>query len=126
VLSIFCTSILAGEAPTIFAEGEQTRDFTYIDNVVRLNMLAASAAGAPGNVYNGGTGGRYSLNETWAALNKIAGTDIAAEHAPARDGDVRDSQADLSAARRDLGYEPAVGFTEGLRRTLDWYRARRA
>jgi UDP-glucose 4-epimerase len=126
VLSIFCTSILAGEVPTIFGDGEQTRDFTYIDNIVRLNMLAARAAGAPGNVYNGGIGGRYSLNETWSALNKIAGTDIAAAHGAARDGDVRDSQADLTVARQDLGYEPVVKFTEGLRRTLDWYRTQQA
>lgn len=126
VLSIFCASILSGEAPAIFGDGEQTRDFTYIDNIVRLNMLAARAAAAPGKVYNGGAGGRYSLNETWAALNQIAGARIPAKHGPPRDGDVRDSQADLTAARQDLGYEPAVEFTEGLRRTLDWYRTQQA
>lgn len=123
VLSIFCASILSGKAPTIFGDGEQTRDFTYIENVVRLNLLAARAPDAPGNVYNGGTGGRFSLNETWAALNKIAGTEIPPGYGPPREGDVCDSQADLNAARRDLRYEPAVGLDEGLRRTLEWHRA---
>ena len=122
VLSLFCRAILDGHRPTIYGDGEQSRDFTFVDNVVRLNLLAAGATEAAGKVYNGGTGGRYTLNQTWAALNAIAGTTIDAEYGPAREGDVRDSQADLTAARRDLGYEPEVDFEEGLRRTLDWYR----
>ena len=122
VLSVFCKAILEGRAPTIFGDGEQSRDFTYVDNVVRLNLLAARSANVAGKVYNGGIGGRYSLNETWSLLGKIAGMRIEPEFSPARDGDVRDSQAEIAAARRDLGYDPVVGFEEGLRRTLDWYR----
>ena len=89
---------------------------------MRLNLLAARAPEAAGNLYNGGTGGRYTLNQAWAMLNAIAGTSIDAEYAPAREGDVRDSQADLTAAGRDLAYQPDVDFEEGLRRTLAWYR----
>ena len=122
VLSVFCKAILEGRAPTIFGDGEQSRDFTYVDNVVRLNLLAARSANVAGKVYNGGIGGRYSLNETWSLLGKIAGMRIEPEFSPARDGDVRDSQAEIAAARRDLGYDPVVGFEEGLRRTLEWYR----
>ena len=122
VLSVFCQAILEGRPPTIFGDGEQSRDFTYVDNVVRLNLLAARSPDAVGKVYNGGIGGRYTLNETWSLLNKIAGVRISADYSPARDGDVRDSQADLAGARHDLGYEPVVDFEEGLRRTLDWYR----
>ena len=122
VLSLFCRAILDGHRPTIYGDGEQSRDFTFVDNVVRLNLLAAGATEAAGKVYNGGTGGRYTLNQTWATLNAIAGTTIDAEYGPAREGDVRDSQADLTAARRDFGYEPEVDFEEGLRRTLAWYR----
>ena len=122
VLSVFCRAILEGRAPTIFGDGEQSRDFTFVDNVVRLNLLAAKSADAAGKVYNGGIGGRYTLNETWSLLCKIAGVRIAPDYGPTREGDVRDSQAGLAAARRDLGYEPIVGFEEGLRRTLNWYR----
>ena len=122
VLSLFCRAILDRRRPTICGAGDQSRDFTFVDNVVRLNLLAARATEAAGKVYNGGTGERYTLNQTWATLNAIAGTTIDAEYGPAREGDVRDSQADLTAARRDLGYEPEVGLEEGLRRTLDWYR----
>ncbi len=120
VLSVFCRAILEGRAPTIFGDGEQSRDFTFVDNVVRLNLLAAKSADAAGKVYNGGIGGRYTLNETWSLLGKIEGAGIAADYGPPRGGDVRDSQAGLDAARRDLGYEPIVGFEEGLRRTLNW------
>ena len=122
VLSVFCRAILEGRAPTIFGDGEQSRDFTFVDNVVRLNLLAAKSADAAGKVYNGGIGGRYTLNETWSLLCKIAEVRIAPDYGPTREGDVRDSQAGLAAARRDLGYEPIVGFEEGLRRTLNWYR----
>ena len=126
VLAVFCTAILERRAPTIFGDGEQSRDFTYVDNVVRLNLLAARSPDAVGKVYNGGIGGRYTLNETWSLLNKIAGVRISADYGAARDGDVRDSQADLAFAQRDLSYEPVINFEEGLRRTLDWYRNTRA
>jgi UDP-glucose 4-epimerase len=126
VLSIFCTCALKGRAPTIFGDGEQSRDFIYVDDVVRLNLLAASSASAPGNVYNGGTGKRQSLNQAWASMQKLTGLDLPASYGPPRTGDVRHSQADISAARRDLGFEPSVDFQEGLRRTLQWYREQRS
>jgi UDP-glucose 4-epimerase len=122
VLSLFSTCVLAGRAPTVYGDGEQSRDFIYVDDVVRLNLLAAKAPQAPGKVYNGGTGKRRSLNQTWSLMQKLAGVDLPAEYGPARSGDVLHSQADMSAARRDLGFEPAIDFEEGLRRTLEWYR----
>jgi UDP-glucose 4-epimerase len=125
VLSVFCTSVLERRSPTIFGDGEQTRDFTFVDNIVRLNLLAARSPDAPGKVYNAGVGARTSLNETWKQLQQIEDVDLPAEYAPERTGDVRDSQAELSAARRDLGYEPTVDLETGLRHTLEWYRASR-
>lgn len=124
VLSIFSTCALEKRAPTIFGDGEQSRDFTYVDNVVRINILAAKAEAqqVSGNVYNGGIGGRITLNETWNLVQKIEGLEVPASYGPSREGDVRDSQADLIAVQRDLGYEPVVSFEEGLRRTLAWYR----
>jgi UDP-glucose 4-epimerase len=123
VLSIFCKSILERKAPTIFGDGLTSRDFTYVDDVVALNLRAADApASLSGKVYNGGNGGRVTLNEAWDLLQKIEGVNIPATYGPARAGDVRDSQADTVAARRDLGHDPKVTFEEGLRRTLDWYR----
>jgi len=123
VISLFCKSALQKHAPTIFGDGEQTRDFTYIDNIVRLNLLAAVSPRAPRHTYNGGVGGRITLNDLWAQLQQIEGLDLPASYSPPRAGDVRDSQADLTAARRDLGYEPTVDLNEGLRRTLQWYRS---
>ena len=125
VLSLFCTALLERRTPTIFGDGERSRDFTFVDDVVRLNLLAADSPRAPGNVYNGGTGSRQTLNEVWAVLQKIESVEITPTYGPPRAGDVRHSQADLSAARRDLGYEPQVSFEEGLRRTLQWYRETR-
>ena len=121
VLSLFCAAVLDRRAPTIFGDGEQSRDFTFVDDVVQLNLLAADSPRAPGNVYNGGTGSRYTLNEVWALLQKIESVQITPTYGPPRAGDVRHSQAELTAARRDLGYEPRVSFEEGLRRTLQWY-----
>ena len=126
VLSLFCTALLERRQPTIFGDGEQSRDFTYVDDVVQLNLLAAgSPQAAAGRVYNGGTGSRRTLNEVWALLQKIEGVEITPTYGPPRAGDVKHSQADLTAARRDLGYEPRVSFEEGLRRTLQWYRETR-
>ena len=102
-----------------------SRDFTFVDDVVRLNLLAADSPRAPGNVYNGGTGSRRTLNEVWALLQKIESVQITPIYAPPRAGDVKHSQAELTVARRDLGYEPRVSFEEGLRRTLQWYRETR-
>ncbi|MDA1314265.1 MAG: SDR family oxidoreductase [Acidobacteria bacterium] len=123
VIALFCTAALAQRAPTIFGDGEQTRDFTYVDNIVQLNLLAARSPTAPGNVYNGGVGARITLNELWSKLQELEGLDLPPRYQPGRAGDVRDSQADLGAARRDLNYDPRIDLTEGLRRTLAWYRA---
>jgi UDP-glucose 4-epimerase len=123
VLAKFCTAFLEETQPVIFGEGEQTRDFTYVDNAVQANLLACEAPNVSGKVFNVGVGGRFSLNQTVALLNKISGKDLEVKFEPGRDGDIRDSQADISQAREFLGYEPQVAFEEGLRRTLDWYRA---
>jgi nucleoside-diphosphate-sugar epimerase len=125
VISVFMTSLLERRSPTIFGDGEQSRDFTYVDNIVQLCLKAARASQAPGRVYNGGVGARITLNETWKLLQRIEGVEIPPDYGPPREGDVLHSQADISAARRDLGYEPTVDFEEGLRRTLAWYRGRR-
>jgi UDP-N-acetylglucosamine/UDP-N-acetyl-alpha-D-glucosaminouronate 4-epimerase len=122
VLSIFSSCLLNGRAPTIFGDGEQSRDFIFVEDIVRLNLLAARSAEAPGKVYNAGTGNSHSLNRTWSLMQELAGAHLPARHAAERGGDVRHSQADITLARRDLGFEPAVDFKEGLRRTLEWYR----
>lgn len=123
VLSLFMKAVLARRAPTIFGDGEQSRDFTYVDDVADLNLKAARAPGVTGRIYNGGNGGRVTLNQAWALLQKFEGIDLPALHGPARAGDVHDSQADVTAAVRDLGHAPRFSFEEGMRRTLDWYRA---
>src|SRR4051812_38284967 len=122
VLSLFMKAVISGEAPTIFGDGGTTRDFTYVEDVTALPIKAASASGVSGNVYNAGNGNRYSLNEVWETLQKIAGVKIAAKYGPPRAGDVRDSQADTTAAIRDLGHSPKFTLEQGLRITLDWYR----
>jgi nucleoside-diphosphate-sugar epimerase len=124
VLAIFCRKMLAGEQPTIYGDGQQSRDFTYIDNVVRGNLLAADAPAArvAGQMMNLATGGRYTLNQTFAILRELTGYKGEPAYAPVREGDIRDSLADISLARNLLGFEPIVDFTEGLRRTVDWYR----
>ena len=123
VISLFLKAVCDRVAPTIFGDGEQTRDFTYIDNIVHLNLLAAHSPQAPGRVYNGGTGKRVTLNHTWDLVRRMAGLDLPPVYAPPRQGDIRDSQADISRAQKDLAYEPVITFEQGLRRTLDWYRA---
>jgi len=122
VLSIFADRLLAGKAPTIFGDGLQSRDFIFVENIVQANLLAARAPDAAGKLYNCGCGGRVTLNEVWDTMQKIAGVDLPAQYGPDRAGDVRDSQADISRAQRDLGFEPKIGFEEGLRTTLDWVR----
>jgi UDP-glucose 4-epimerase len=124
VLSLFMTAILNRRAPTIFGDGEQSRDFTYVEDVVALNICASEApASVSGKVYNGGNGGRITLNQAWEMLQKIEGASIAPNYGPPREGDVRDSQADTTAVQRDLGYESKFTFEEGMRRTLEWYRS---
>jgi nucleoside-diphosphate-sugar epimerase len=122
VLSLFMKAALERMAPTIFGDGGQSRDFTYVEDVAELNLKAAHASNVSGNVYNAGNGGRITLNEAWALLQKLEGVEIAPHYGPARRGDVRDSQADTTAAMRDLGHAPRFSFEEGMRRTLEWYR----
>jgi UDP-glucose 4-epimerase len=123
VLSLFMTAILARRSPNIFGDGEQSRDFTFVEDVVALNIKAAEAPSTlSGRMFNGGNGGRITLNQAWAMLQKIEGVTIAAKYGPSRAGDVRDSQADTTAACRDLGHNPRFTFEEGMRATLDWYR----
>jgi len=122
VLSLFMRAILERRSPTIYGDGEQSRDFTYVDDVVALNLKAARAKGVAGRMYNGGNGGRITLNQAWKVLQKIEGVDIPAQYGPPRSGDVRHSQADTTAVRAALGYSPAFTFEEGIRLTLDWFR----
>lgn len=121
VLSRFMLAVLKGESPVIFGDGEQSRDFTYVDNVVDETLRACEAEGAPGKVFNGGTGARITLNAVIALLEKITGQKLKARYDAPRAGDIRDSQADVALAREVLGYRPLVAFEEGLRRTWEWY-----
>jgi nucleoside-diphosphate-sugar epimerase len=125
VLSVFNAALISGSQPTVFGDGEQSRDFTFVRNAVEANLLACLAPDAPGLVMNVGTGNRYTLNETLQLLGKISGVPAKALYGPPRDGDIRDSQADIALARRILGYNPIVGFEEGLRRTWEWYSSSR-
>lgn len=122
VLSIFLTCLIERRSPTINGDGEQSRDFTYVEDVVELLLKASEAAGVAGKVFNAGNGNRYTLNETWRLLQKIEGVDLPAQYGPARPGDVRHSQADVTAAVRELEHAPKFTFEQGLRLTLDWYR----
>lgn len=123
VLSRFMLAVIEGEPPTVYGDGEQSRDFTYIDNVVDETLRACEAPGASGIVFNGGTGARITLNQVLKLLEKITGKKIEAKYDPPRAGDIRDSQAEISLAKKILGYTPKVMFEEGLRRTWDWYKA---
>jgi nucleoside-diphosphate-sugar epimerase len=126
VLAKFCTAFLEDTPPVVFGDGEQTRDFTYVENAVQANLLACEAPNVSGKVFNVGVGGRVSLNEVLRELGKITGKTLEAKYEPPRDGDIRDSQADISQAREFLGYEPQVSFAEGLARTFEWYREMQA
>jgi nucleoside-diphosphate-sugar epimerase len=123
VIPNFITAFLNDEAPIIFGDGEQTRDFTYIDNVVQANLKAADTPEVSGQVYNVALGERVSLNHVVELLGQIFDRDVEPIYAPERPGDVRDSLADISRANRDLGYAPEVHFEEGLRRTAEFQRA---
>ena len=126
VLAKFCTAYLEEGQPVIFGDGEQTRDFTYVENAVQANLLALEAPNASGKVFNVGIGGRVSLNQVTETLAEISGNNLEVKHEPPREGDIRDSQADISQAREVLGYDPPVDFEEGLRRTFEWYRTMKA
>lgn len=124
VLAKFITAMLKGEQPTIFGDGTQSRDFTYIDNVVSANLLAAKAPAeqAAGQMFNVATGTRFDLNQTFELLKGITGYKSDVKYGPDRAGDVKHSLADLSRTEKHLGYKPLVNFEEGLRRTVEWYR----
>ncbi len=122
VISLFITALCDGRRPTIYGDGEQTRDFTYVANVVDGVLRACHASNASGEVINVATGGRISLNQLFATVKSEVGETLEPIYADARAGDVRDSQADISKAQRVLGYVPVVTFEEGLRRTVAWYR----
>ncbi len=126
VLAKFITLMLRGEQPTIFGDGEQSRDFTYIDNAVAANLLAckAPAAQAAGQVFNVATSRKVTLHETFHALQSLTGYSGAPRYATERGGDIKHSLADISKAEAGLGYKPSVDFEEGLRRTVEWYRGR--
>jgi len=126
VISVFATALSEGRQPTIYGDGEQTRDFTYVANVVDGVLRACEAPKAAGEVINVATNGRVSLNELLAIMNRIVGTDLTAIYKDVRAGDVKDSQADITKAKELLGYTPIVGLEEGLRHTLEWCRAQSA
>ncbi len=123
VLAIFCRKMLAGEQPVIYGDGEQSRDFTYIDNVVHANLLAAEAPAEKisGTVMNVATGKRITLKETFRILRDLTGYSGEPAYAAPRTGDIHDSLADISRAQEWIGYTPQVDFREGLRRTVEWY-----
>jgi nucleoside-diphosphate-sugar epimerase len=121
VLSRFMLAVIRDEPPVVYGDGEQSRDFTYIDNVVDETLRACEAKGASGKVFNGGTGARITLNQVLKMLEKITGKKIQPKYDPPRTGDIRDSQADISLAHQVLGYEPLVHFEDGLERTWAWY-----
>ncbi|MEX1129988.1 MAG: SDR family oxidoreductase [Vicinamibacterales bacterium] len=122
VISVFATALLDNRPPKIYGDGGQTRDFTYVANVVDGVLRACEAPGASGEVINVATGGRISLNELFAEMKKIVGASVEPEYVEARQGDVRDSQASIVKAKALLGYEPTVSFEDGLKKTITWYR----
>ena len=126
VLAKFCTAFLEKTQPLVFGDGEQSRDFTFVENAVAANLLACEAPNASGKVFNIGTGTRVTLNQTLALLANLTGNTLETKYEPPRDGDIRDSQADIKQARDILNYEPFVSFEEGLRRTVEWYREAQA
>jgi nucleoside-diphosphate-sugar epimerase len=122
VISVFFSALLDGRAPTIYGDGEQTRDFTYVANVVDGVLRACEAPRAAGEVINVATGHRISLNDLLKTMNSIVGSNVVPRYAPPRAGDVRDSQADVSKAKDLLGYTPTVTLKDGLDKTFEWYR----
>ena len=122
VLSRFMLAAIREEPLTIYGDGEQSRDFTYVENVVDETLRACNASGASGKVFNGGTGARITLNQVVKLLEKIVGKKLQVKYDPPRAGDIRDSQADIALAKKVLGYAPRVMFEEGLTRTWEWYK----
>jgi nucleoside-diphosphate-sugar epimerase len=122
VISLFATALLEQRSPKIYGDGEQTRDFTYVANVVDGVLRACDAPGISGRIINVATGTRISLNRLFETMRRLIGVEVKPQYAEPRPGDVHDSQADITLARQLLGYQPLVSFEDGLRLTLDWYR----
>ena len=123
VIPLFLTAMLEGRTPTIFGDGRQSRDFTFVGNIVHGNLLAAESESAAGNTYNLGDGQSVSLLELLEQLNEMLAMEVRANHEPARAGDVRESLADISRTQADLGFEPQVSFRDGLERSIAFYRS---
>jgi len=122
VLALFIPAVLEDRRPTIYGDGLQSRDFTYVQNVVEANLLACTAPGVAGQVFNVACGDRITVNSMLQQINKILGKDIAPIYVNARPGDIKHSQADIARAKEHLGYQARVSFEEGLRNTIEWYR----
>ncbi|MFN3422665.1 MAG: NAD-dependent epimerase/dehydratase family protein, partial [Armatimonadota bacterium] len=123
VIPRFITALLKGEPPTIYGDGEQTRDFTFVENCVQANLLAARAEGVAGEVFNVGAGKQTSVNELFRLIRSLIGVDhIEPIYTAPRPGDVRHSLADITKAQKLLGYQPTVSLEEGLKRTISWFR----
>jgi len=122
VLALFIPAVLKGRRPTIYGDGQQSRDFTYVKNVVEANLLACKAPGVAGQFFNVACGDRITVNSMLQQINKITGKDISPVYADARAGDIKHSQADITLAKERLSYVPRVSFEEGLRDTIEWYR----
>ena len=122
VISVFAKALLENRQPTIYGDGEQTRDFTYVANVVDGVLRAVKAPAAAGQVVNVATGSSISLNQLFASMREIIGSRVDVTYGPFRNGDVKDSLADITRARTLLGYEPSVSLEAGLKKTIDWYR----
>jgi UDP-glucose 4-epimerase len=125
VLSLFMRAALERTRPTIYGDGEQSRDFTFVEDVAELNLKAARARNVAGKVINAGNGERITLNQAWALVQRLEGVEIEPIYGPPRVGDVRDSQADTTIARCELGHAPRFSFEDGMRATLEWYRDHR-
>jgi UDP-glucose 4-epimerase len=122
ILSLFMKHLIARTQPTIFGDGEQSRDFTYVEDVAALCLKAAGAPGVAGKMFNAGNGGRYTLKQIWAMLEKMEGVEIPLKFGPPRAGDVRHSMADTTRAVAELGHAPLFTIEDGLRKTLEWYK----
>jgi nucleoside-diphosphate-sugar epimerase len=122
VISVFATALIENRSPKIYGDGEQTRDFTYVANVVDGVLRACEADGASGEVINVATGGRISLNKLFTTMRELVGGTVEPAYSDVRSGDVKDSQADIAKAQRILGYQPIVSFEDGLKKTVEWYR----
>jgi len=122
VIPAFVTAILKGKSPTVYGNGEQSRDFTYVDNVVEANLLAARAKQTKGEVVNIACGEAITVNAIIDNVNEIVGKKVKPIYAPARKGDVKHSLADITLAKKLIGYKPTVGFREGLKKAIEWYR----